>query len=259
VSPFRLAVASAFAQRLEVDAAARRKGRNISAAVALVGAPWDDGAGINSGAAYAFDVVTGQELFKLMPLDSAEFDAFGNSVAISGNVAIIGAYIKDGGGNQSGAAYLFDVTTGKQLHKLTASDAAVADHFGFSVAIDDNIAMVSANRDLLGNPRMQSSSAYFFDVETGQQLLGFRGSDTAVGDGFGHSVALAGRFAIVGAPGNTNLFIDAGAAYVFSVVPEPSCIPMFLVSAMALLLRCPPPTNAIGCVDRDIMHSRFLS
>src|SRR5215204_6454840 len=75
----------------------------------------------------------GNELFKLTTSDGATGDQFGRSVAVSGNVAIIGADGDDHAGDSSGSAYLFNVMTGGQLSKLTASDAAANHAFGFSV------------------------------------------------------------------------------------------------------------------------------
>ena len=70
-------------------------------------------------------------------------------MGISGSVAIVGAAGDDDLGNGSGSAYLFDAdplspTFGEELFKLTASDAAERDWFGFRVAIDGNTAVVGA-------------------------------------------------------------------------------------------------------------------
>ena len=70
----------------------------------------------------------GDQLFKLLPDDGALGDEFGWSVAISGEVAIVGAHLDDAACPSdpecnSGSAYLFDVATGQQLHKLVADDA----------------------------------------------------------------------------------------------------------------------------------------
>ena len=73
-------------------------------------------------AAYIFDVSTGLQIAKLLPNDGAADDRFGVSVGIHGNTAIVGAYQEDQNGNNAGAAYLFDVTSGKQLTKLLADD-----------------------------------------------------------------------------------------------------------------------------------------
>jgi len=57
---------------------------------------------------------------------------------------------------------LFDVATGNQLAKLTASDAAASDWFGFSVAISSNRALVGAYLDDDGGSA--SGSAYLFST-----------------------------------------------------------------------------------------------
>ncbi|MCH8316551.1 MAG: FG-GAP repeat protein, partial [Planctomycetes bacterium] len=64
---------------------------------------------ISNTAAASADL--GDQLFKLLPNDGAADDRFGWSVAISGATAIVGAYVDDDNGNQSGSAYLFNTTT----------------------------------------------------------------------------------------------------------------------------------------------------
>jgi len=177
----------------------------ISGNTAIVGAYWDDDGGNNSGSAYLFDVTTGKQLIKLIADDAAEEDEFGRRVAISGKTAIVGAN-GDDAGRFSGSAYLFDVTTGKQLAKLTATDAAAYDSFGVSVAISGNTAIIGANGDDDGG------SAYLFDVTTGKQLAKLTATDAAAGDCFGTSVAISGNTAIIGAWGD-----HGGSAYLFDV------------------------------------------
>ncbi|NOY42289.1 MAG: hypothetical protein GXP26_10690, partial [Planctomycetes bacterium] len=133
----------------------------ISGNTALLGASWDDDGGNSSGSAYLFDVTTGNQIAKLTAADAAANDYFGISVAISGNTALVGAYRDDDAGNASGSAYLFDVTTGNQIAKLTASDAAAFDEFGDSVAINGNTALVGAVWD--GDAGFNSGSAYLFE------------------------------------------------------------------------------------------------
>ena len=60
---------------------------------------------LSTAAAYA-DL--GDQLAKLLADDGAEHDHFGYSVAISGATAIVGAYLDDDNGADSGSAYLFD-------------------------------------------------------------------------------------------------------------------------------------------------------
>ena len=116
----------------------------ISGNRALVGA-WRDHTTVdNSGSAYVFDTMNGEQLMKLTANDAIEDNEFGVAVALDDNLALVSARGNDHAGDHSGAAYLFDITTGQQLMKLTADDAAPGDEFGESVSLSGNIAMVGA-------------------------------------------------------------------------------------------------------------------
>ncbi len=86
----------------------------ISGTTASVGASGGDDNGSDSGSAYVFDFSDPRDpvqIAKLLAKDGAEADFFGNSVAISGAIAIVGAYGDDDNGGFSGSAYLFDAST----------------------------------------------------------------------------------------------------------------------------------------------------
>ena len=86
----------------------------------------------------------GDQLFKLLPEDGGAGDHFGESVAISGTTAIVGAQLDGDAGSSSGSAYLFDVATGQRVAKLLANDGAQNVRFGYSVAISGATAIVGA-------------------------------------------------------------------------------------------------------------------
>jgi len=81
----------------------------ISGNTAIVGAIHNSDNGTDSGSAYFFDITTGSQLAKILPSDGATGDLFGESVAISGGTAIVGAHLNDDNGTESGSAYLFQV------------------------------------------------------------------------------------------------------------------------------------------------------
>ena len=170
---------------------------SISGDRAIVGSPFDDDYGLDSGSAYIFDVTTGQELFQLIASDAALGDRFGYRVSINGDRALVAATGNDDDGSNSGSAYIFDVTTGQELFKLIASDAAAGDGFGHGAAISGDRAILGAVSDDDGGSF--SGSAYIFDVTTGQELFKLTASDGAEGDEFGSSVSISGDRAIVGA------------------------------------------------------------
>ena len=94
--------------------------------------------------------------------DAGAGDRFGLSVGANGEIAIIGAFYDGDAGAYSGSSYLFDISTGSELAKLTASDAAAGDEFGVAVAVGDNAAIVGAwfNDDA----GLTSGSAYLYNV-----------------------------------------------------------------------------------------------
>ena len=140
----------------------------ISGNIGLVGAPRDNQNGPETGAVYLFDVNTGVQIYKLTP--NVPTLGFGNSVAISGNIALIGARADDENGYNSGAAYVFDlgdvenidVERITQIHKLTPQAPSDADSFGIAVAISDNIALIGATAAYA-----PPGKAYLFNVSTG--------------------------------------------------------------------------------------------
>ena len=144
----------------------------ISGNYAIVGASGeDDASGFNSGKAYIFNVTTGALVHTLNnpnAYGTIQDDGFGDSVAISGNYAIVSATDEDdAGGTSSGKAYIFDVTTGALVHTLdnpNAYSTSAGDVFGFSVGISKNCAVVSAylEGDSTG---LESGKAYMFTLK----------------------------------------------------------------------------------------------
>lgn len=178
---------------------------------AVVGARWQDDAGIDAGAAYVFDLSTGQELLKLAPPGLGANDQFGWSVAVSGEIVVATSMLHDANGTDSGAAWVFDATTGDQRFQLLSSDGEPGDWFGYSVAVSGARAIVGApNADTTWT---DSGAAYVFDVTTGQELFKLVSTDILPTDHFGLSVAICGNLALVGAPDH----VPHGAAYLFDV------------------------------------------
>jgi hypothetical protein len=72
----------------------------------VVGATGEDTGGTSSGAAYVFEEVGGvwAPVAKLLAHDAAAFDQFGKSVAIEGDLVVVGAYGDDDFGASSGGA-----------------------------------------------------------------------------------------------------------------------------------------------------------
>ena len=94
---------------------------------------------------------------------------FGFSVAVSGDTALVGARLDDDGGSGSGSAYVFvkpalgGWVDAVEDAKLLASDGAVLDNFGVSVALDGDTAVVGAYLDDV-RVITDAGSAYVFDL-----------------------------------------------------------------------------------------------
>ena len=184
----------------------------ISGDIAIAGARGDGDNGPDSGSAYLFDVTSGEQLAKFLANDGAVDDLFGYSVAISGVTAVVGAIGDDENAEDSGAAYLFDVTDPSnpvQIAKLLPDDGVEGDRFGVSVAISGATAIVGTARDGADG---DLGVAYLFDTATGRQIATLVPDDLEADDRFGLRVAISGATAIVGAWGED---ADTGAAYLF--------------------------------------------
>lgn len=176
----------------------------LSGDLALIGTPEDDTAGYAAGSAFVF-VRSGSvwtEEAELTASDAIPGDRFGGAVSLSGDTALIGAQNHDGPASLSGAAYVFvrHGTTWSQEARLTASDGESQDGFGYSVALDGDLALIGANGEDL--PGYGSGAAYVF-ARTGttwSEETKLEASDAASSDGFGSCVALDGIWALVGSP-----------------------------------------------------------
>lgn len=174
----------------------------------VVGEPFNDDIATNVGAAYVYAATTGRFVRRLTPVPALPSNAFfGASVAISGSLALIGA---DGESDNRGAAYVFDLRTGRQLARLTAEDGGSGDRFGISVALSGDLTLIGAVND-----DSFRGAAYLFHARTGAQLGKLTASNGAAGHIFGASVALSGPHALVGAPQLTAFL--KGAAYTYDV------------------------------------------
>jgi hypothetical protein len=189
----------------------------------VVGAYNDEHAGgLGAGSAYVFvrNGTSWSEQAKLIASDARTYDQFGNSVALSGDTAVVGASFSDNLAlfDNAGSAYVFvrNGTSWSEQAELIASDALPDVYFGNSVALSGDTAVVGAAQDSSGG--VLSGSAYVFvrSGSTWSEQTKLRGSDTTFYDFFGSSVTLSGNTAVVAATGNDHAGdMDAGAAYVF--------------------------------------------
>ncbi len=176
----------------------------VSGDTVVVGARYEDSSatGVNgldadnsardSGAAYVFvrsGTHWGQEAY-LKASNAEAGDVFGQSVAVSGSMAVVGARLEnssatgvngnqaDSGTPSSGAAYVFvrEGTNWTQQTYLKATNTGVGDEFGWAVAASGGTVVVGAiherssatgvNGNQADNSASESGAAYVFSMGT---------------------------------------------------------------------------------------------
>jgi len=171
------------------------------------------------GAAYVFRRRSNRWIYetKLTASDPTPEGYFGQSVAVQGNLIVVGARNADPNG--AGAVYLF-CQIGKEwveVAKLTPPDGKSDDQFGFTVAMAGNLIAVGARRaDLPG--AKDAGAAYLFAV-TGDDaplVAKLTANDAMAGDQFGQSMAMTGGMIAVGANRiDIGANKDQGGVYLF--------------------------------------------
>ncbi len=183
----------------------------LSDDILLVGTEFD-------GTAYVFERNRGGadqwgQVNKLTAPDPSKGDCFGCFVSLSGDTAVVGAFLKN---DDHGAAYVFERNHGGadnwgQVKKLNPSDPKAPGNFGFSVSIDGDQLVVGARTIA------DRGAAYVFHRDRGGpdswgQVVKLTAPDAGIGEGFGSSVGLSGDTLVVGAWRDDGA---KGAVYVF--------------------------------------------
>ncbi len=175
----------------------------------LIGSPADDA---GKGSAYIYDYTKSEiEPIKLTDDLGLAADGFGSSVAVEGNIGIVGSpKMSNGLTVKTGGFLAFDMTTGALLKRFTPTGAAAGDTAGSAVALAKGLVIMHATT--LASPTRGKVVTY--NLLTGEEIT-LAPSDSAVGDLFGKSISSTqSGLIIIGAPGkNTN----QGAAYIYDL------------------------------------------
>ena len=203
-----------------VDAGGARFGWSVAVegTAIVVGAKTANG----TGAAYVFrfNGRTWVDEETLIAPDAASSDRFGTDVDIDGDVIVVGSPENDDNGLNSGSFYVFRFEGGIEPWgdgiKITASDAADDNMFGWRVSVSGDVALVAANTQGLF---LDSGAAYLFRYDGAvwneeQKLT--PPVESADPSEFAHDVVVSGSVAIVGARVDNGLAATSGVAYVYS-------------------------------------------
>lgn len=154
-----------------------------------------------------------QEL-KLVAGDGLANDRFGTALALTGDTLVVGA---PGRQSAAGAVYIFarsqaGANPWSQVKRITATDGAAADQFGYSLALSGDTLAVGA-----WGKNSSTGAVYLFGRNQGGAnnwglIKKLPSTGLTTGEQFGFAVALTGDLLVVGAPGKNQ---RSGVVYLF--------------------------------------------
>jgi hypothetical protein len=119
---------------------------NISGYIGVVGA---SGSGNNAAYLFKRDASSWRQIQKISQPDGEATDDFGNSVSLTEDFLVAGAFQHNYKATEDGASYLFEESGGSyaSLLKLTVNSPTTNDHFGASVAVSDSYLVIGVPGD----------------------------------------------------------------------------------------------------------------
>ncbi len=191
-----------------------------------------DPEGDRAGAVYVFERTDGEwrQTAKLVPGDIGEYEAFGASLATATGTLLVGAPGPATAGDGTGSAYEFERTDGEWRRdaKLVPGTGDPGASFGDGVAIADGTALVGAPAEQRDDGVASGVTYVAERSDDGwRATAGLSPGDPNAGNRFGHTVALAGDTALVGASrtgtGSVHVFDLSGGAWSrrTELVPDP--------------------------------------
>lgn len=194
---------------------------SVSNGVIAIGANYEDSGGSNAGAVYLFSKETNLtnpsfgQLSKITASDGEQQAYYGTAVSISGNIMAVGTEHK--------SVYIYyrdeSAPSGwSEIRKLIGPSSYHNDYFGESVSVSGNILVVGAAYDR--QIEDGAGAAYIYQRDQGGVnnwglVKTIFASDPSIGANFGRAVSIYGNTIVVGADGDDQNGLLAGAAYVF--------------------------------------------
>ena len=203
----------------------------ISGMRVVVGAFRDDTGSTDAGSAYVYDLTSGMPTVPVFTLNnpSSSFPSgFGNAVAISGTLVVIGESSGSQAVSKDGRAYVYDLTSATPTvpaFNLNNPTPFGEDQFGISVAISGATVVIGTYGDD-DSGAVDAGSAYVYDLTSATPTTPsatLNNPTPAQGDLFGFSVSISGMEVAVGAPKDDTVTTDKGSAYIFGPPPPTQC------------------------------------
>jgi hypothetical protein len=191
-----------------------------------VSAKNDDAGASNAGTVYLYNIaapVPGTPM-RVIPNPAPQTqDEFGNSLAMSGDLLVVGAPKNNTGVgvDDAGSVYVFNLaspTPGIPVHVIDNPEPAAGDWFGYSVAISGDRLVVGTPRDDTG--AINSGKVYVFGLDSPTPTVPVTvvpNPAPALEDEFGSAVAVSGPHLIIGSWKDDTVGVDAGDARVYNL------------------------------------------
>lgn len=204
---------------------------DIDGSRAIVGAPTADG---EKGAAYIFEKNsdgTWDSGVRITALDGIGGDFYGRAVAISGDLAVVGASDwENTNGDEVGKLYFYkkqsdgswsEIQTADIESLYGSNDSGYNDQLGWSVAMEGSWLVAGARQDNLGSGSESYGAAYVLKFDGEHWDFDERLDNSTDTQGFGFSVDILGNLIAVGAANEdtdaaASDDVKQGAAYIFS-------------------------------------------
>lgn len=211
----------------------------IAGNTVAVAAYQDDTGAANAGTVYLYNRASPTPTVPVLTLPNPSpqaQDQFGNAIAISGPLLVVGTAKNDNGAiADSGSAYVFDLSASNPavpVAILDNPDPAAGDQFGVSVAVSGTRVVIGAPGNDV-NSANDAGSIYVYDISSGTPTLPVVVIDNPVpgaDDEFGHSVGISGLRVIAGAPYSDFGARDGGRAYVFDLASSAPASPAMILN-----------------------------
>ncbi|QSZ40615.1 hypothetical protein GJV85_00265 [Sulfurimonas aquatica] len=200
----------------------------ISENFIVVGAPNEDTTATNAGSVYLYERLSNGTISFISQYQASNASAssnFGSSLAMDGSYFVVGAPKEDTLSENSGTAYLFQISgsVATQRAILRANSPAFKDNFGSSVAIDGDYVVVGAH--LSDTIASDDGSVYVFKIASNSTVgtpKKITASDREDSDYFGSAVSVSGSYILVGAPSEDSQGSNAGSAYLYKIQSDES-------------------------------------
>lgn len=176
-----------------------------------VGAALDEASGTaNCGGVHLYDESTLAYQRSVFNPTPHTLDFFGNSVALSGNNLVVGAYNGDVGATaDAGTAYVYNASTGALVQTLSQPTPVNGNRFGASVGVAGDTVIVGVPYD--ATQASYNGVAYIFDAPSGNRLATIINPVSSANCMFGWGVGACGGDLYVGA----YFHVTTGDAYIF--------------------------------------------